>query len=96
MAGEDLQTIGFSVIGLFVLIQEIPHLAGTLFGYWFIEKGIAVSQPMTPDTKVRIGIAAVQVLLGVGLLFGARGLSRLLRTVRQAGLKNSQDDRIIL
>ena len=92
LAGEDLQTIGFSVIGLFVLIQGVPHLAGTLFSYWFMEKGMPVSQPMTSDMKVQIGIAAVQVLLGAGLLFGARSLAGLLRTVRRAGLENSRDD----
>lgn len=87
LAAEEIQAIGFSIIGLLVLIRAVPHAAGVFFNYWFLERGALANQSMSAHTKVQLGIAAIELVLGACLLFGARGLPGVLKTVRQAGVR---------
>jgi hypothetical protein len=86
-AAEEIQAIGFSIVGLLVLIRAIPHAAGVFFNYWFLERGALANQSISGHTKVQLGIAAIELVLGACLLSGARGLTGVLKTVRQAGLR---------
>lgn len=86
-AAEEIQAVGFSIVGLLVLIRAVPHAAGVFFNYWFLERGALASQSISGHTKVQLGIAAIELVLGACLLFGARGLTGVLKTVRQAGLR---------
>jgi hypothetical protein len=69
-------------VGLFILARSIPNTV-----YWAILAG--ASEPFAPgftlEQKASAFVAALELLIGVGLLFGAQGLGSLIQNLRSAG-----------
>lgn len=83
IVAEAAQAIAFSVVGLFILVRAIPPLASTCT--WLAlrrEEFVLRYDTQTVSTFVSLGL---QIALGVGLLFGARGLAGFVKTIRTAG-----------
>ena len=80
---EDVQRCGFLLLGLWVLSSAIPTLVRYGFLLYFAHKERALL-----DLGLNIAAAmlsvSVQLAIGVWLMFGARGLLRLLRWARSA------------
>lgn len=90
---SDFQIIGFSIVGVFVLVKVIPVLTGVALNYWLIEKNMQFNQQMTAQTKIRLIISSLEFLLGIGLLFGSRGLAGIISKVRDAGVTSKEIDK---
>ena len=85
--GPELQAIAFSALGLFTLLQSIPYLgqiAASII-YPRLYSGDPNAQFMETPTA-NIVTAALRLLCGFWLWFGAPGLVRLLKSFRTAGM----------
>jgi len=91
LSGRELEVIGFSLIGLFVIVEGIPNLAMVILNYLLVGKVQFMNQGMTVHTKVALGVAILKIIIGVVLLFGSRGLVGIIRTARQAGVQNMEN-----
>jgi hypothetical protein len=83
---SDLQVIGFSIVGVFVLADALPRLSEQVLNYWLINRHSYYNQQIPVQFKIRLIVSVVEFLLGFVLLFGSRGLAGLLRIVQQAGV----------
>jgi hypothetical protein len=77
----------FVTVGIFVLARAIPNAL-----YFAILAG--ASEPFSPDftleQKVNTFAAALELLIGLGLVFGASGLGSFLQRLRSAGVSSSR------
>ncbi len=83
---NTLEVIGFSVIGLFIVVQAIPNVTENLFSYWLIDS--QMGQGMNIRAKVRMFVSIIQILIGLSLIFGSKGLVGLLVRIRQMGVRD--------
>ena len=87
MRASDLQNIAFSVLGLFFLGNSIPRLISLLTSFYSMRE--------VPDNTEKIllgGIGIItQLIIGLGIFFGSRGLVNFLNTLRSAGIKRNND-----
>jgi hypothetical protein len=74
-------------VGIFVLARSIPSAV-----YWAILAGAsdAFTSGFTLEQKVNAFAALLELLIGTGLIFGARGLGSLIQHLRNAGLPSSR------
>jgi hypothetical protein len=81
---DQAQSVGFTLLGLWVLASAVPDSF-----YWLF----MIYQASVPETLFELRTSnyasmvstAVRLILGIWLLFGARGLLGLLRWARSAG-----------
>lgn len=86
IVSEEFQIIGFSVLGLFLLVRAIPEFTGNLLNYILIEKQL-LFRGNSMRLLIQFSVDILKIILGLGLLFGARGLAGLIKTFRTMGLK---------
>lgn len=87
---EQVQSVGFSLLGLWCLSGAIPSL------FWW---GVTLYHSTRPEPRLALEPAnyaalaqtIAELLIGVWLLFGARGLLGILRWARSAGTAASSD-----
>ena len=94
-SGAEIHAIAFSVVGLLVLTRAVPRLCMILIS--LVARGAETSwaASMTTHMWTQIGQFAVELALGLWLLFGAQGLVRLVRKIREpswAKLHDETDD----
>ena len=85
-----LIVVGVTLVGLYVLVVGIIDLA-----YWealrIIEKQYAdpVYNTYEPSISMTVGrvTCVLQIAIGIGLLLGKRGIARLLKGARKAGVE---------
>jgi hypothetical protein len=89
MSFQDWQSIFFSAIGLWLLVQGILHLVAEA-GQWmilyrtFTQRNIAL--PSDDGRSFARSLSALlETAIGVGLLLGGRGLAGLLHRIRSIG-----------
>lgn len=83
----DGQAIAFAAVGLFILCTALPQIGGMLYDLHI--KKQSVTGLMIPfETRANIVQLSLQIVLGLLLLFGARGLSGLLLWLRSLGMKS--------
>jgi hypothetical protein len=81
---EDLQQCGFLLLGLWVLSNAIPSFVRYVFFlYYFL--GPHATLDLGTNIPGGMLFSSVQLIIGIWLLFGARGLLGLLRWARRAG-----------
>ena len=81
---EQAQSVGFTLLGLWVLASAVPDSF-----YWLF----ILYQTSVPELKFELGTrhyasvvsTSIRLILGIWLLFGARGLLGVLRWARSAG-----------
>lgn len=82
LAAGDIQTVAFSVMGLWVLAMAIPEIF-----YWgsYIYQTSASGwryRELSPENAGNIVSTLVELAIGLWLLFGARGLAGLVNMAR--------------
>jgi hypothetical protein len=91
----EFQAVALSVLGAFVLTQALPWGAevgvsllidGRNRGWDYAREILA-----HPPSMARLASLAMQLLLGVGLFLGGRGVVGMLKAVRAAGLPQPPD-----
>jgi hypothetical protein len=89
---RDLQALAFSVLGLYFFssgIFDAAYWIGKGRIYFHLVEAAALGFPrppaMGPDEVGGLFAAGLQILAGLGLFFGGRGLVRLLQRARGTG-----------
>ncbi|MHC4990002.1 MAG: hypothetical protein ACYTGC_03385 [Planctomycetota bacterium] len=91
LTADMLQTIAFSVLGLWLLTDAIPRLAS-----WWGDAIFNRSAGRPPGpANLRAAFTLLELLLRIGmgfwLLFGAAGIVRLLRRLKNIGLADEPE-----
>lgn len=88
IAASEWQAVAFSVVGLWQAFAGIVgltiHLAGMLMAHAQLQSANA-SADWPPQYIGNLVASGVQLLLGLALMFGSRGLVGLIRRYRQVG-----------
>lgn len=81
---HEFQAIGFSLIGLWVLTQSIPDIfSWGFYVYAIMHSETAVEYSM--EDFAGIVVTGVELVLGIFLLLGSKGLSGVIHKFRYAG-----------
>jgi hypothetical protein len=81
---DEAESIGFSLLGLWVLASSVPDVFYWVFMTYQALRLNSMLELRANDYSYMV-TTAVEVILGIWLLFGARGLRGLLRWARRAG-----------
>jgi hypothetical protein len=81
---DQAESVGFSLLGLWVLTSSVPDAFYWVFMRYQASRPNSMLELRADDYSYMV-TTAVEVVLGIWLLFGARGLRRLLRWARTAG-----------
>ncbi len=87
ISGQAVSAIAFSIVGLVVLVHAIPRITSVL-SYLAFQPAAEFEGRWTANVIAELTALGVQVILGAVLLMGGRTLSRLVMSIRTAGLKN--------
>jgi hypothetical protein len=81
---EQLQTVAFCLLGLWLLTEALPHaayVATIVYHSWRPNASVGLS----PWEYANIAQVFTELIIGLWLLFGAKGLLGILRWARHAG-----------
>ncbi|HZR67622.1 MAG TPA: hypothetical protein VFB01_01070 [Burkholderiales bacterium] len=81
---EDLQRCGFLLLGLWVLASAVPGFVRYAFLYYLSSRPGAMVDLGVNIPAAFVGIVC-ELVIGVWLVFGAKGLVGLVRRARDAG-----------
>jgi hypothetical protein len=82
VVGREAQTVAFSVLGLFTILQALPRLAQMLINLYLINQQDALThRDFKGLTATDFAGVFLQLALGLWLLLGASGLVRWLHTI---------------
>jgi hypothetical protein len=84
LPGEQLQTAAFCLLGLWLLTEALPHAAYVATIVYHSSRPRA-SVSLTPWEYATISQVLAELIIGLWLLFGAKGLLGILRWARHAG-----------
>ncbi len=82
---EDVQLIGFSVIGVFILVQVLPRMIRLILLLVMAGDATRYRPVDLQQTLLDLGVDLVQFGLGVWLLLGGKGLVGAIRRLRERG-----------
>lgn len=82
---EDIQTVVFTAIGLYILVISVPSLVQVITSNIIIT--IQELDYIKPTRIPEILKLAIQIALGFWLLLGSRGIVGALTSLRNAGVK---------
>jgi len=89
LGANEIQRISFSVLGLYFLGNSLPKLVSTLSSIYVMKMGgTSVS---TLRLILGAGGAVAEIIVGLGIFLGSRGLVNFLKTIRTVGLKREDD-----
>ncbi len=80
------QSVAFAAVGLLILLTSVPEMGEVLFKIYQL-KALDSHNQASLGVQAQVFEISIQLLLGVLLLFGSKGLSGLLIRFREAGLK---------
>ena len=84
--GAGAETVAFSFLGLFTLLQAIPRLGLIVFNLILMSRqGPLLHRDYKGMAAPDVVVLVIQLCLGCWLLLGAAGLARLLGSLRHAG-----------
>lgn len=91
---EDIQGVAFSVVGILILSDAAPKLMQVLLSIVLLLK-LQYAIPnewLNVTTITRSTGLVIQLIIGFWLFLGSRGIVGLLRKLREAGLKPSNNE----
>jgi len=93
---KNWQALGFSLIGMFVLVQGLTTLAGYFGAITFLSnvgaRSLLDSDYLYTITWTQIAIALAQLLIGLALLLWAQKTIRVLDYLQRRGRDESSND----
>ena len=74
--------IAYTTLGLFLTVQALPHFINLALSFWFSLKGWVPGPEINMRTYIiNLSTALIQLVLGIWVLLGARGLAETLGKV---------------
>lgn len=86
LKANDLQRVAFSILGLLFIGTSLPELVSNLMNLITMDEIYSASIRLLPGILGNI----VQLIIGLVIFFGARGLVNLLENLRHAGLSGEE------
>lgn len=86
VSARTLQAIAFSAVGLFILVNALPKIAGELYRAHLVNSALHVPQEVSFSTKARRAQVGLEAVLGVALMLGGGAPSGMLVRFRALGL----------
>lgn len=86
ITSNDLQVITFSAIGLFVFAESVPHLVRAIVICFGVDVSM-MSKEFVIQKNIEVALFLAKGVLGLLLLFGSRGLLKLILSTRRQGPK---------
>jgi hypothetical protein len=84
---DDIQAAVFSAIGLFVLVNTLPHISQYLILVNQTSSPFQAQSSLEFKAKIELATLTIKFAIGVVLLFGSKGLVNLIKKVRNLGLE---------
>jgi len=81
---EDWFSVGCTLLGVWALSKAIPALGSYLIINYLGQKMYPESFNLNPDWPLHVAFNVFQLIFGVWLFLGARGIRRIIVWVRQA------------
>lgn len=81
---DDLQTVGLSLIGFWLLASGIPDAAQAI-GRYMEFKAHNPAASLSPSSKLQMLAPVIKTVLGAAMALGARGIVGLVRRIRAIG-----------
>ena len=81
---ESWFTVGSSLVGLFALSKSIPALAGYFIQHYLAFKLYPTTFQANPDWPLHVAFNIFQVVFGLWLFLGGKGLKKILMWARHA------------
>ena len=88
-----LQAGAFSVVGVFTLCNAIPGLVKAVSNMIMLESIISVVNKASMDFKAQAISYGVQILIGVLLLFGSKGIVNIIKMSRDFGIDRAENNK---
>lgn len=85
ISAADLQWIALSVLGMVWVMTGILDLAELGYRYVWMSEMLGTGEEAARRLQGQIAYAAFEILIGIALTLGARGLATLLRKFRYSG-----------
>ena len=82
---ERFERLTFSVLGAYALIYALPDFIKTLISVWSMNNQSAIMRRDWSQVLPGAASSVAMLLVGLGLLLGAGGISALLAKIRRAG-----------
>ena len=77
-------SVGCSLIGVWVLAKAIPALAGYFIGNYLGQKFYPETFAVNPDWALLVSFNVFQLVVGIWLFMGGKGLKKILNWARNA------------
>jgi len=84
VSAQEIETIAFTVLGLWVLSTGVPDIIYWIT-YWLTIANASVDPDISLDRLGYTLATVMEIIIGVWLMFGAKGLRGLLHRMRYAG-----------
>jgi len=81
---KDIDVIAFSVLGLWVLTSAVPDMVYWIL-MWMTILSKTTGDAMLTEQVISTIVTVLELIMGVWLLMGARGLRGVIRKMRVAG-----------
>ena len=85
ISATELQWIALSVLGMVWVMSGILDLAELGYQYVWMSEMLGTGEEAARRLQGQIAYAAFEILIGIALTLGARGLATLLRRLRYSG-----------
>jgi len=87
LRASDLQAALFATLGLYLIVISLPDLAELAAGFYIRATAFRTETYYQEQLQARAVGVGFQLVAGVWLLFGSRGLSSLVHRMRNAGIE---------
>lgn len=85
LTAKDLQAVGFSIVGLYITALGLIDFSHDITRLYGEVRYIPSNQPVHPHYIASAVSSAVELIIGLFLLFGLKGLSNIVTRLRGAG-----------
>ena len=93
LTGQDVYSIAFFILGLYILINAIPSMFYWLaYSITYKNSDPPAYQEFSPGEIGGMVVTVTKLIIGIWLLLGARGLRGLVYKLRYAGLDSKTND----
>ena len=83
LSSNELHSVVFSAIGLFVVVNAIPDIVyGVGYYYGIVSSTRADKEIAYVSAAAYLGSLAIKCLLGIWLLVGSHGVIKIIRTMQ--------------
>jgi len=82
---ESIPSVVFMGLGMYILAFALADAVYWVSHFSFIQRGIPGAEYLTLENKARFVATVAEILIGLGLLLGAKGINNIVLKLRNSG-----------